>query len=118
MRDMELVREILLQLEKAEYDGLPKQVSVEAYTENQVNYHVKLLYEAGLIEANEITAANYGPEWEPIALTWDGHEFLEAARDRSRWSKALEVVKEKSGGLVFEVLKTVLIQSAKAAALS
>ena len=74
------------------------QVSVEAYTENQVDYHVKLLYEAGLIEANEITAANYGPEWEPIALTWDGHEFLEAARDRSRWSKALEIVKEKSGG--------------------
>jgi hypothetical protein len=34
-------------------------------------------------------------------LTWAGHESLEA-RDDTRWGRAKGVMKDKSGGMVFE----------------
>jgi hypothetical protein len=46
-------------------------------------------------------------------LTWKGHEFLEASRDDTRWKQAKETVVKKAGGVVFELLKEVLIEGAK-----
>lgn len=68
-----------------------------------------LLDEAGLIEAIDLSSRN-GPAWLPQRLTWAGHEFIEASRDESRWHKALNLMKEKGGGMVLDVLQSVLIQ--------
>jgi hypothetical protein len=35
-------------------------------------------------------------------LTWEGHEFLDAARDEKRWKKAMSTVKEKGGTITIE----------------
>ncbi len=43
-------------------------------------------------------------------LTWADHEFLEAARNETFWKKAKGTVKEKTGGLSFELLKQMLLQ--------
>ena len=51
------------------------------------------------------------------AVWWDGYEFLEASRDESLWNKALQQMRSKGGGLVFEVLKQVLISWTKDAVL-
>ena len=48
-------------------------------------------------------------------LTWEGHEFLDAARDSKRWSKVMETVKELGGAVTFagvKALLTVLMQQA------
>lgn len=47
------------------------------------------------------------------SLTWDGHEFLEAARDDSLWEKAKRLVLEKTGTLTFEALKLALMEAMK-----
>lgn len=44
-----------------------------------------------------------------IKLTWEGHEFLDAAREDTRWNKAKEVA-AKTGSLTFSMLKEVLVQ--------
>lgn len=113
-RDMNLARQLLLQVEEMPYDGLAKEVRVPNATDEQVSYHIKLLAQAGLIEAQELRSGSRAPYWEPIALTWAGHEFLEAARDDSRWRGALATVGRKGGALVFEVIKAVLVQQVKA----
>jgi hypothetical protein len=51
--------------------------------------------------------------WLAGGLTWEGHEFLDAARDDTRWSKAKKLVQEKGGSLMFEALKAVLVQTLK-----
>ena len=51
--------------------------------------------------------------WRAKRLTWAGHEFLEASRDDTRWEKAKEEVTGKVGGMVFEILKQVLIETAR-----
>jgi hypothetical protein len=40
-------------------------------------------------------------------MTWDGHEFLEKARDDNRWGQA-KVIMAKLGGFTFDIASKVL----------
>lgn len=101
---MDLCREILLEIE--EYEGAPGmlELSSERGSREYISYHVKLLHEAGLIEAVDASSMN-AFKWYPVSLTWQGHEFLDAARDETRWKKAKSKVVAATGGLAFEFLK-------------
>lgn len=83
---------------------------IEGYPQEVVSYHLHLLLQAGLIEAKNLPGTN---EWMVKSLTWDGHEFLEAARDDSLWEKAKRLVLEKTGTLTFEALKLALMEAMK-----
>jgi len=72
-----------------------------------VSYHVRLMDEAGLIEAQDLTTSgNF--EWQPKRLTWNGYEFLEATRESSRWDRAKKLAAEKAGNLSFAALQEAL----------
>ena len=115
-RDMNLVRQILLGIE--EYpEPMWVELDIPGYTPEQVSYHVMLLADAGLVEAVSFSSFD-GFEWKPKHLTWEGHEFLEASRDDNRWKKALNLMKEKGGGITFDVLKDLLLQLMRASVLS
>lgn len=108
-RDMDLIRQILLELEEAPYTGGWANLEIEKGLDDDVYaYHVQLLHEAGLIEAQDLSTLD-GVAWKPKRLTWEGHEFLEAARESSRWEKAKDVMQKEGGGLVLSVLKEVLL---------
>ena len=49
----------------------------------------------------------------PFSLTWQGHEFIEAARNDTFWKKAKKIVFSKSGALSIDVVKALLIAMAK-----
>lgn len=82
-RNMDLIRLILLEIEKGPYDGSWLDINIDGYTDNDISYHVILLAEAGLIEAQDNSTLD-GLSWQPKRLTWQGHEFLDASRDESR----------------------------------
>ena len=111
-RDLDLGRSILQQIEATQTVRDWIDLTVEGHTDEEVSYHVMLLAKEGLIEATDLSTSD-GFEWKPIRLTWAGHEFLDAARDESQWSKAKAIVLKKSGGLSFDVLKAVLIDLVK-----
>ncbi len=46
-----------------------------------------------LIEAIDLSAME-GPSFKPRCLTWQGHEFLDAVRDKDIWTKTLDVAKQ------------------------
>ena len=52
-RDMDLVRQILLDTENIPFlrSGQFYEPKIEGYSQEEVSYHVKLLHEAGYIEA-------------------------------------------------------------------
>lgn len=107
-RDLDLARTILRRIEAAPTVRDWIDITVEHHSAEVVSYHVMLLAKEGLIEAIDLSDSD-GFVWKSIRLTWAGHEFLDAARDESRWSKAKDIVLNKSGGLTFDVLKAVLI---------
>lgn len=110
-RDMELARLILMRIEAQEDYREDISCDFEGYTEEQVYYHIMLLNEAGLIVAFDASSLQ-DLQWIPQRLTWQGHEFLESARDNTIWSKAKDIM-ARTGGFAFEVAKPLLIDLLK-----
>ena len=119
-RDMDLIRDILLAVENHPYSCAPFEVQVASHTPAEIGYHVMLLHQAGFLEAASTQAISDTDAscWKPISLTWEGHEFLEAARSSENWVKVKQIIVEKGSGLVLEVVKTLLVEVSKRAALS
>lgn len=113
-RDMDLVREILLNLGDSEFYsdmGFPR---VEGYEEDKIRHHVLIMRDAGLLfftEGIEVDGFFGKTEDLELRLTWEGHEFLEKIRDDKLWKSILDTTKKKTGGLSFDVLKALLIAS-------
>jgi hypothetical protein len=111
-RDMDLAREILFKIEESPDFGRPVEISIEGREEVEINYHVMLLHQAGLITGVGTSGFGDTDEWIATGMTWSGHEFLDAARENTRWNQAKEILKKRGSGMMFEVLKTVLVQLA------
>ena len=78
-RNMDLVRQILIEIECSENGNL--NFDALRYEREQVCLHVQLMKEQGLVDA-AIISDDDGPEHEIIickveGLTWDGHDFLD-----------------------------------------
>lgn len=112
-RDMDLARRILLEIEEYDSARAPG-IEFDGYTAEQIGYHIGLLGEAGLLDVIDTSSMN-GISFIPYKLTWDGHEFLDAARDEGRWNKAMQTIKEKTGTVTFGVLVAYLIALTKEA---
>lgn len=81
-RDMELIRKLLLTLENDQLIDLTK------YDEAVVAYHKALLVESGLAYGVVSDVAE-GLNAVIFRLTWNGHEFLDAARDETGWRSVM-----------------------------
>ena len=113
-RDFDLARTILLAIEANEDatgHGWITLGKINGYSQEQVSYHVRLLNQAGLIEAINLSD-NLGFRWEPIGLTWQGHEFLDSARDETLWKEAKRQLKNM-GSISLQVLLQILLKLAE-----
>ena len=101
-RDMDIIRQIVLAVRDS--DGVVRGlegVEFEVYAE-----HVRLLDEAGLIDAS----IQVVPQRRVIAalvwrLTWAGQDFADAISSDTLWHKAKETVIKPTGSWTFDVLK-------------
>jgi|SRR5829696_3942040 len=113
---MDLIRSILIMLEDAPFNGRALKIRHPDHPADEISYHVMLLHDAGLIHAFDRSGDEF-VEWCPVYLTWQGHEFLEAAKDDTRWNRAKSQFNEKGVPLIFDVLKSLLMSYAKQAVL-
>jgi hypothetical protein len=103
-RDMDLLREILLVIEESSsLEGC--QVKIPGRSTEEVYYNAQQAHDAGLIDTR---FAHGSPDFHVIRLTYQGHEFLDAARSDTRWTKAKEIVIKNTGTLSLEALKLTL----------
>jgi hypothetical protein len=104
---MDLVREILLDLEKRDAGAvLPTVVSYELSdrTQGAILHHLRIMKEANLISYDE----GLPPSHQYVRMAWGGHEFLDAARSDSIWKKVTTDVAKHVGSTAFDVLLTYL----------
>lgn len=112
-RDMDLIRELLLKLEALplrqgaivhitlDESDPEDDMRVDGFTADQIEYHLNLIDEAGLI---------VGADNRPMtgiffkSLTWEGHDFLDSIRDPDVWRVTKKGVMEV-GGFTFELVK-------------
>lgn len=100
-RDLDLVRMLLLHIETGE---APK--GFDQYDEATVSGHAALVIEAGLAKGSVVR------DYRGVAtgavlqnLTWEGHDFLDAARDDTLWKKAREKFLKPGASWTFDLLK-------------
>lgn len=116
-RDMDLIRIILLELEKRE-DAIGEQplrgFAIAGRTRQEVGYHLSLAKDAGLVlcdtahrgfERGAFPAVPSFPYPVVRRLTWQGHEFIDAFRDDTIWQRVKVGVVKHAGALTFEGLK-------------
>jgi hypothetical protein len=107
-RDMNLVRSILISLEGEEEDDLTE------FTQEQIGYHNYLVMSSGLAYGVDMSSkADKYPSAILTSLTWEGHDFLDAARNETTWKKVMYKIKDSTGTVAFEVLKALLIAASK-----
>lgn len=104
-RDLLLVRQILLHFEAKQDWGYEDPVNIEGYEKKLVDYHLQIMYEAGLLNC-EPTKTDQGRLYDvlPFRLTWEGHEFLDNTKG-GRWDKIWKKVTEKGGDFAFDLIK-------------
>jgi len=110
-RDFELVRILLMELEGEQ------EVDLSSYNPEQVNYHKALVKEAGFAEGIIHYPSSHPTDIPDLTilkrLTWEGHEFLDKAKNEKVWNKAKSIIKEKGISLSLDALKIALTESVK-----
>jgi len=111
-RDMDLVRAILKEFESNEDKTWLPKLSIEGYSDALVQHHIEIMSDAGLLQPVFGSHSSSKLYYEKICgyrLGWDGHEFLDASRDESRWKQAKGIM-TKIGGATLEIMKQILAQ--------
>ncbi|MBO1903977.1 DUF2513 domain-containing protein [Microvirga sp. 3-52] len=94
-RDMDLIRNLLLEIEESEKPvvyiaDLMAAERLQGIEQLDIDFHLKLLIEAGLIDANKKQGISTVGGWYIRQLTWNGHEFIDSIRDPEIWRKTKE----------------------------
>lgn len=104
-RDMDLIRKMIFAIEECPHGYADKSINIEGYDGETLAYHAYLLMQAGLAKGAEITSmGSKGPEAMLSSLTWEGHEFADAARSETLWNSAKENIKTTAGAVSMAVL--------------
>ncbi len=107
-RDMDLVREIMLEIEKQYVSTAIYNLEINGYDTETIAYHCKILHDAGLI-------SDYKPQYADDtlysfgvgSLTWEGNDYLDKVRDNTIWRKTKDVITQKGLPLVLDTIKTI-----------
>lgn len=108
-RDMDLIRELLLKLEALKMrpgDVVhmmqdDDEIKIPGYEPDVIEYHATLIGSAGLIDSGTVRAMQ-GITFR--ALTWEGHDFLDAIRDPEIWAKTKKGA-AAAGGFTVDLLR-------------
>lgn len=112
-RNMDLVRSILLETEKADSSYDAGRLVCEAYSIDEIYYHVELMQAHGLIDAVIQKDWNGSVVLCRIeALTWDGCDYLDAIRDNGIWARTKKAVAETVGSTTMSAIKEIAVMIA------
>lgn len=111
-RDMDLVREILLDIESvpAGCDWEPKDYGKSRC---EVLHHIRIMSEAGLLSGKLHVESDDSFFVVHMHITWHGYEFLDASRNGMIWDSVKQKALEKGVSLTFDGLLGALKSAAQ-----
>jgi phosphoribosyl 1,2-cyclic phosphodiesterase len=118
-RDMELIRELLIAIEAKDSNTFFAAEELELKTDREkreVYYNLQLMMDANLLEASIVKSMQGIEDVVIKRMTWEGHEFLDNARNESIWKAAKETIAKKGLSIEnvgFGVLTQLLASVAK-----
>ncbi len=110
VRNWEIIREILLKLEKMSPDKTLRLGDFPEEKAYDYSYHVELLFEAGLIYGEMLKElGTQASDFLALRLTWAGHEFLDSIRSDTVWDKTKSRFVKEGISMTFDLIKSVAI---------
>lgn len=107
-RNLDLIRQILIDIEGAQGYIQLESFSYEGFTTNEIAYHLQLLQHHGLIDAE------FKKEWGGNcvsgvvkALTWEGADFLDNIRNNTAWERTKDKIRKTVGTCAMQLLPKV-----------
>jgi hypothetical protein len=102
-RDMDLIRLLLIDAEGEE------DIDLSEYSDEQILYHKSLLVDSELCRG----AVARGGQGQVVGvhitqLNWQGHDFLDAARNETVWRKVKEKIVSAGGGMTIAIMTQML----------
>jgi hypothetical protein len=111
---MDRVRIILTRIEDSPSGWAAPPFGLQGFTPEEVRYQADIMTEDGLIERIDGTnMRGTATEAAPRALTANGHDFLDLARDQARWNKAHAILRKVGSapiGVWMKVLNDLLLK--------
>lgn len=92
-RDLNLIRDILLETEKLDEEGTYG-YEIKEYSQAEINYNVWLLIDAGYLNGQVTDYASGGYSIRVKSMTWKGHDYLDAVRNKAIWTKVRRAVED------------------------
>ena len=113
-RDLNPIRNILLDIEEFPAGKIIKGFKFEGRSAAEVLEHVQLLLDADFIEGEVIQ----GPIGAPAAcvvmrMTWSGHEFLSNAKNETIWKRVVAQAQDKGMSTSMTIINGLLEAAAK-----
>src|SRR5688572_28374929 len=108
-RNLDLIRSLLLEVEAHNDPTSTMQPRGEGFTPLEVQYHIKLLKDAGYIIAADHSSGSM-LDYRPKSVTWHGHEFLDAARNDTVWRQVQLKLKDMSLDAPLSVIQKLAIK--------
>ncbi|MGE6184604.1 DUF2513 domain-containing protein [Aeromonas media] len=113
-RDWEVVRKMLTKIEAMDsstgYLSLRDFGADSLEEKYRISGHMKLMMDKGLVEGTINSRLGVqANDFSARALTWEGHEFLDAIRSDSVWTRTKEAFADKGIEMTFELVKSVAI---------
>src|SRR5207302_1824806 len=103
------IRDILFKIEENPTGFAGGDIAIDGYSEEEIGYHCYLICDAGLAAGvSDTNLDSTSPRVLISHLNWQGHEFIDAARDDTVWNKAKDTVKKSVKTASIEVMKQVL----------
>ncbi len=111
-RDMDLIRTLLFYFENKSDSAHveAEDIILEGFDQNSIQYHIVIMCEAELLSCEKIqsTSSDRLVKAIPFRLTWEGHEYLDAARNDSVWNQAKEILGNQALSFSFAMSKSLL----------
>ncbi len=103
--DPDLMRDILLEIESIPAGQRVGRVYYEDRDQMEVNRHVAILIDEGFIEGLwRGNGSNHPTLFNLTDLTYQGHQFLANARQKTLWNRALESLKSSGASMSISVI--------------
>lgn len=105
-RDMDLLRSILFEVEKAKTidDWIP--IKLTGISEKEINYHIMLAMDGGLLIGKNLSTKS-GVEYGAKSLTYKGHDFLDKIRNDGIWNKTKSFMSKNAIPMTIEFITTI-----------
>lgn len=105
-RDLDLIRDMLMVIEAAPSDlYLRSEDFLGACNDlDKIVYHLKLLNDAGLIQVLD-TSTKLGDDFLVERMTFAGHDYLDAIRDKAIWEKIKDKLIPFGGQVSLDIVK-------------